>query len=193
MRAKASFAGKVWLSGLVVLTALALRVSAGEGQTGALGGLSATAPQSMPIVGVQKASPEPPPAASVSTAEVLKMANAGVSQEVIRSFIENARSASAPSPSDVIALKQHGLADEVTMALIKRSAETRAANAEAVSRFIGQLRGQNSGPAGRLDPESYEYFQHYYLFPRTLSSVYDRLYFGTPPSYRPWPPYGYGY
>jgi len=43
-----------------------------------------------------------------------------------------------------------------------------------------------------LDPESYDYFQYYYLYPRTLASVNERIY-----SSYPWvagyPGYAYGY
>jgi len=39
-----------------------------------------------------------------------------------------------------------------------------------------------------LDPDSYEYFQHYYLQPRALASAYERL-----APYYPYFPYPYGY
>lgn len=175
MRGSIHSAGGLWLSGLVVLSVLAVRVSAGEEPAGV--NVAPLTP-ARAVSGVQNARPES--ATAISAAEVLKMAQAGVSQEVIKSYVENAPVVQNPTPEEVIALKQQGVADEVTTALIKRSAETRAANAAMVSRFVGQLRSQG---AGHLDPESYEYFQHYYLFPRTLSSVYDRLGYYQPPNW----------
>ena len=45
---------------------------------------------------------------------------------------------------------------------------------------------------GGLDPESYEYFQYYYLYPRTLAAANQRLY--TPyPSLYGFGAYPYGF
>jgi hypothetical protein len=112
--------------------------------------------------------------------EVLKMVDAGISTDIIRMFIQNSTVACDHSADDIIALKQRGAPDEIAMALLKRSAELKA-QASPIS-----AGSPPAGPApaavsvtipnyGGIDPESYAYFYHYYLHPRTLASVYQRL------------------
>jgi hypothetical protein len=123
-------------------------------------------------------------------AGLVKMLNAGVSKEVVKSYIENSPMAWYPSPTDIIALKEQAVPDEIITAMLKRgagvkaTAERRRTNVTTVI----TLPNRRASPGG-LDPESYEYFQHYYLHPRTLESVYQRL--GR--YYPPYSPYGYPY
>jgi len=136
--------------------------------------------------------------------EMLKMLKAGVSKDVIKTYIETAQVVTPPTATEIVSLKEHGLPDDLTMALIKRGAElsaranqTAATNA-APAKVTGTTtlealaaavrRGQIN--SGRLDPESYDYFQYYYLYPRTLQSANERL-CGYPP-FAAYPPYGPG-
>ena len=132
----------------------------------------------MAAVPADKVAPQSQAPAVVNTAQVLKLAEAGVSPEVIKGYIESSASVSTPSAAELIALKEHKVPDEVTLALLKRSAETRAQttiSAATLARVLRSNGAANGGFAGGIDPESYAYFQHYYLYPRTLSWVYDQL------------------
>jgi hypothetical protein len=137
--------------------------------------------------------------------EILKMFQAGVSKDVIRTYIETAQAAAPLSATDIVTLKERGLPDELTTAWMKRSAElsARANETAATNAAPAKVTGTTSLEAlaaairrgqmnsGRLDPESYDYFQQYYLYPRTLQSANERLY-GYPP-FAAYPPYGPGY
>jgi hypothetical protein len=136
--------------------------------------------------------------------EVLKMLQAGVSKEVIKAYIETAQVASPLSAADIVTLKEHSLPDDLTVALIKRGAELTAQASQAgasnaappmvsgttsLDTLVAAIRrGQFS--SGQLDPEGYDYFRYYYLYPRTLASANERL-FSSPAS--PPPPYSRGY
>lgn len=121
--------------------------------------------------------------------EILKMAQAGVSAEVMKDFIENSNIPFNPSADEIIALKTQSVPDEVTRAMIKRGATLRppANHQSKPPAYSG------GGPnRAMLDPDSYEYFQYYYLYPRTLAAANQRLY-SYYPSYPGYSPYYYGY
>lgn len=139
---------------------------------------------------------------SAGVAELLKMLEAGVSSDVIKTYIENAGIAYEPTGTDLIALKQHGAPDDVATALLKKSGEAREKAAQARSSAVARAYAEGSMRRFSPDPESYEYFQHYYLYPRTLASAYERLgYYDAPYSYGIYPPpgarpyarFGFGY
>jgi len=113
------------------------------------------------------------------------MLDAKVSKQVIQSFIESVQTPSISGAADVIALKEHGADYKLITALLRRSAEARAqpqsgrppaANAPA---SVGTAPGVPAMSAP--DPDSYEFFQNYYLYPRTLGSMNERLGYVTVP------------
>lgn len=106
--------------------------------------------------------------------ELLKMVKAGVSAEVMVNYVENANIPYRLEPSDLIMLKEQGVPDAVTMAMLKRGAVIRT-QVEQVRADIAARNTGNNSRAG-LDPEGYDYFQYYYLYPRTLQSANQRLY-----------------
>jgi hypothetical protein len=116
---------------------------------------------------------------SAGVDEVLKMLQAGVSKDVIRMYIENSPIVYVLSPGDIIALKENAVPDDITTAMLKRGA--------LLMKQISQLKQHNGiAPpfysANRkplVDPESYEYFQYYYLLPRTLAATKQRLFYPT--------------
>jgi hypothetical protein len=126
---------------------------------------------------------------SAGVDEILQIVQGGVSTEVIKDFIENSRVPYNLSADDIIALKSHSVPDELTRAMIKRGATlmpaSRAGKAPAYS-------GSRARPAP-LDPDSYDYFQYYYLYPRTLAAANQRLYSSYPYSSFGYSPYSYGY
>lgn len=131
------------------------------------------------------------PAVSLSPGvrEILKMADAGVSTEVIKAYVESTPATYQPTDVDVIALKKHNVADEVVTLLLKRGAEAQAAVAQAKNDALTRVIVTRKLASGGFDPESYDYFQYYYLQPRAQASVYQRL---SPYYYPPLrTPYGY--
>jgi hypothetical protein len=173
---------------------VAILVVRAAAQDGAVGTQPAPVPTQRVLAGSDATKPTPTVAADTArdhspgaTAlapnglkEVLKMVDAGISKDIIRMFIQNSTVACDLSADDIIALKQRGVPDEIAMALLKRSAELKA-QASPIS-----AGSPPAGPAaaavsvtipnyGGIDPESYAYFYHYYLHPRTLASVYQRL------------------
>jgi len=148
----------------------------------------ASGPASTRFVAQERNTPRPAAAASGSgISEILKLLDAGVSQEVIKTYIENSPVAYQPSAADLIALKGRGVSDDITIALVKRGADLKAqaSQAEAASKsamvaaFLNRTRNND-----HLDPESYEYFQHYYLLPRTLAWANEQLGYYPSPYWR---------
>jgi hypothetical protein len=118
--------------------------------------------------------------------EILKMADAGISKEVIKVYVETAPLSYNPSAAEIIALKQHGIPDDITTAFLKRTAEVRPQNSQAKETRPPPASVVHHDNRSYLDPEGYDYFQYYYLYPRTLATAYERL--GPYPS-----PYSPGY
>lgn len=121
---------------------------------------------------------------SAPVLEILKMTKGGVSLEVIKSFVENSPTEFKPTAADLIALKKHGVPDEIALALLKQHAQANiqtgptSGNADLAMNNRGPVYQSPAVIAPRyptLDPESYDYFRYYYLHPRTLASVYQRL------------------
>ena len=127
---------------------------------------------------------------STGVDEVLKMMKAGVSTEVIKTYIENSEIAYNLSGADIIALKEHAVPDELATAMVKRGAALRGQGAQAGNLTLAAI--GNNRSYRPLDPESYDYFQYYYLYPRTLASANQRLYSVNPPSFG-YRPYSYGF
>jgi len=134
---------------------------------------------------------------SVGIDEILKMAQAGISKEVIKTYIENSPIPYNLSASDLIELKERGVTDDLTTALMKRGAVVRAQANQAAAPGSTEPRASASGASlgpdrrGHLDPEGYDYFWYYYLYPRTLASANQRFYSSDAPL--DFYPYAYGY
>ena len=126
---------------------------------------------------------------SAGIADLLKLADAKVAPEVIKAYIENAAIAYDPTVQDILSLKEHDVPDALITALIQRGAEVRS-QADRAATAQADLTATPNAPAPvitattalpvqpvyeGLDPESYDYFRYYYLYPRTLASVYQRL------------------
>jgi hypothetical protein len=117
------------------------------------------------------------------------MVQGGVSMEVIKDFIENSRVPYNLNADDIISLKSHSVPDDLTRAMIKRGAALMPASRPG----RGPADSGNRPRPAMLDPEGYDYFQYYYLYPRTLAAANQRLYSSYPSfGYSPYS-YGYGY
>jgi hypothetical protein len=108
---------------------------------------------------------------SVGVDDILKMVQAAVSTEVIKLFIENSPIAYDLSATDIVALKEKAVPDDITSSMINRGALLRNQARQANKVYSQSLNRRYNIP----DPESYAYFQQYYLFPRTLAAANQRL------------------
>jgi hypothetical protein len=189
--------GKLWTSAILMSASLALARAADDRQlqSPSVATVAADATQTNATAvgpGRERLAEESP---SSGVREILKMLDAGVSTEVVKAYVESAAISSKPTASDMILLKKRGVPDEITVALLKRSAgvspPVQQGNSQPVPNVVVLPRAPaNAAGSAYLDPESYEYFQYYYLYPRTLASAYDRL--GLYPWVSPWP-YSAGY
>ena len=207
---------RTWLVAGVLVALQGLSTPAQNGQTSTPSPLESAIPQSAsggsdkPATAQagQNQNSEPraktPTQYPASVDEILKMVQAGVSREVMKSYIETTPVAPHLSAADIVTLKEHGVPDEIMVALMKRGAELAAqakpvgASAEVPARVSGTislnelaavLRSSQLNP-GQLDPEGYDYFRYYYLFPRTLASANERILSSYPafPAYGPCSP-----
>ncbi len=140
-----------------------------------------------------------PQPAGVQTAvrELLEMSQGGVSTTVLKAYIENSTMLRPPSSADLIALKDHGISDDIATAFIKRAAElekSREATLAASSggpANAGGRPGSQTGVSqfpGGLDPESYDFWWYNYAYPRTLASANATLL----STIAPYTPFGFG-
>jgi len=130
-----------------------------------------------------------PASYSPGVSELLKMADAGVSGQVIKTYVECSTTAYHLTDVDVIALKKHNVSDEVVTLLLQRGAQARAAAAQARTEALARALSAKRTVSGGLDPESYEYFRYYYLQPRALAGSSQNFYTPYPASFG----YPYGY
>jgi hypothetical protein len=73
------------------------------------------------------------PAAGLSAgiADILKMVDAKVDPEVIKTYINNSPTAYNPSATEIIALKDRGVGSEILTAMLQHGAEVRAQSMRA--------------------------------------------------------------
>lgn len=136
---------------------------------------------------------------SFDVTEIVRMSEAGVDPEVIRTYAEKSTSLRNPTAEEIIYLHQHGISPQIATALIHRSAELSAQNASAnkvvpaqmvqpspptVVRDYLQVPAPSSGPVLN-DPVGYHYPTYNYGYPGYSYSYYTApLYYGY--SYRPY-------
>jgi hypothetical protein len=157
---------------------------------------------SMPFNVIAQDKPASSPAPAVSSPakysaiieHTIKLVKGGVSAELIKTYVDSWSTPYNLDASDIIALKENNVPDDITSAVVKRGAalnllarEYQVQTAQAAPALVAPALAI-SAPAPNyytLDPEGYDYFQYYYLYPRTLSFANDRLYshFGSSYSY----------
>lgn len=112
---------------------------------------------------------------SAGIQEIVNLADAGVSGDVIKAFIERSAVKYDPTAADLIALKKRGVGDEVLTALLKRSASPKTRSRPAGGAVAAPAIVRDFSTGGRLDPESYEFWYYHYAYPRALASSYQTL------------------
>jgi hypothetical protein len=65
------------------------------------------------------------PAVSISIAEIVKMHDTGVKEDVLKEYIKSSETIFQPRADDIIYLHDHGISSDVITAMIQRSAELR--------------------------------------------------------------------
>ena len=175
---------KLMVAGALFTLMMVMRVSAQTSQT------PAPAPAAAQAVESAK------PAANAGLADILKMIDSGVSPEVVKAYVENAPTPFDLTAADLITLKEHKVTDEITVALLKHSsaAANQAAPAPVTPAHTYVINTANTSVS---DPD-YQFFQHYYLMPRTQAYVNETLGYPAVPYGEGFAPaypmsYGYGY
>jgi hypothetical protein len=119
--------------------------------------------------------PDSAPKLSPGIEEILKLVRAGVSPEVIKSYIDSSPIAYHPSAEDLITLKQLGVSDEIATALLKHGADLRVQAAQrAADAAAAGLMPANRG-SSNFDPESYGFWWYHYAYPRALAHANQTL------------------
>lgn len=109
---------------------------------------------------------------SPSIDAILQMAEGGVSTNVIKSYVESSLIPFDPTPADLLALKKHGVSDEITMAIIQRGTQLR----EMTQKNLASAPAPTPPPASAgFDPEGYDFWWYHYAYPRTLASIDQRM------------------
>jgi len=155
----------------------------------------------------------PVPRFSPGIPEILKMIDAKVDIEVIKAYIKNSLVAYNPQPSEIIALKDRGVPNEVLTVLIQRGGELRAqapaqpARAPAIAPpydsgtpyVYGSQPGMpyetaypDYGYSYPSYPSLYSYYSYGYPYYGYSSWYWPSFYFGYYP-YHGYHHYGYGY
>ncbi len=168
------------LAGSIVLGSTAFRGLAQENST------SSTV-ESKPEPASTRAGAKPEPANAAAAAkprahtlpkgieEIVRMSEAGISNEVLKRYIENSGLAYEPTGADLIAMKQRGVPDEVTVVMLARSSAIRAEYEAARRRIAAPAIVRTLATDGQLDPESYEFFWFHHAYPRALAGSYQTL------------------
>ena len=90
-------------------------------------GIDTVAPPAPAVSQVAQVLQNPPAARfSAGSVDILKMVDAKVDPEVIKTFINNSPTAYNPSATEIIALKDHGVGSEILTAMLQHGAEVRA-------------------------------------------------------------------
>ena len=79
------------------------------------------------------------------------------------------------SATDIITLKEKGVADEVLSALLKRDADMKTSVAQSYATTAAPAIVRRLSTEGAIDPESYDFWFYHYAYPRALSESYRML------------------
>jgi hypothetical protein len=143
--------------------------------------LAATAEVSAPVQDAPKSAVRYPS----GVADVVKMLDAKVDEKVIKAYVQNSPVAYSLNADEIIALKRHGVPDDVVAAMLARGAEVRA-QAAKVSPAGGSPAASSAYPYAPAPASGYDYPYSYGTQP--VYSDYGPYY----PDYA-YPSYGYGW
>ena len=94
---------------------------------------------------------------SPGVADIVKMVDAKVDPEVVKTYIQNSPTAYNPSATEIIALKDHGVGSDILTAMLQHGAEVRTQAVRAAA-GAGNLPAPQA-PAGMANPyaPAYDY------------------------------------
>src|SRR5262249_34386762 len=143
---------------------------------------------------------------SPAVSDVVKMVDAKVDASVIKAYIQNSTTTFNPSASELIALKNHGVPDDVLTAMLERGAQVRTLIAQALQRppaAAPTYAMPTTAPAAAAPEPAYTsypvdygapYADYSYAYPASYSYPYSYWYsYGYPYYSYYWPYYGYSY
>ena len=138
-----------------------------------------------PVVQAAPAPETPPPARfSPGIQDILKMLDAKVDTDVIKVYVRNSMVPYNPNASEIIALKQRGVPDEILTALLQRGAEVR-------TQAVQSMQAMPPEQAPVAAPYNPPYDPYAYGYPDYGSPYYAGYpYYGYPYNYS-WYSYGY--
>lgn len=134
--------------------------------------------------------------------EVVHLLKSGVSKDVVRAYVEHSPLNYHLSAADLITLKEQGVPDDITTAMLKRSEQLRPTSEPTQRGLVRRSPPQPVAPnqfsgARGLDPESYDFWWYHYAYPRALASANQWMasapfafqpYYGAPYPFMPQPP-----
>ena len=123
---------------------------------------------------------------SPGVADVVKLVDAKVDTEVIKTYVKTSPTAYNPSATEIIALKDRGVAPEILTALLQHGAEVRAQSMQAAQAASGTVAPQTYPDAANPYPPAppYDY---------TTQPVYPNYGYSYPADSSVYPGYNYGY
>lgn len=127
---------------------------------------------------------------SPAVSDVVKMVDAKVDPTVIKAFVQNATTTFNPSANDLIALKNHGVPDEILTAMLERGAQVRTQIAQALQKAPAATPSYTAPPMA--PPVAAEPAPTYASYPADYAPYSDYSY-GYPAAYSYPYSYGYGY
>ncbi len=110
---------------------LKVRLMVGVLVAAALGSGTLASSAQVATSGPEQTAPAAPANYSPGIRDVLKLADAKVDTDVIKTYVRNSTVAYNPSATEIIALKEHGLSGDVITALLQRGGELRAGAARS--------------------------------------------------------------
>jgi hypothetical protein len=126
--------------------------------------------------------------------EVAKMAESGVSAEVLLQFVETSATVARPTGPDIIAMKNRGVPDPVIVTMMHRGAQEASRPNPSRDSIAAPAIVRTLATDGQLDPESYEFFWYHHAYPRALQNSYEALSqyhpYTRPDAAVPFPTYG---
>jgi hypothetical protein len=135
--------------------------------------------------GVAAAQTAPAARYSPGVADIVKLVDAKVDAEVIKTYVRNSPTAYNPSATEIIALKDRGVGPEILTAMLQRGAEARAQSMRAAQAASGTVAPQTyPGAANPYAPApAYDY---------TTQPVYPNYAYSYPADSYAYPGYSYG-
>lgn len=125
--------------------------------------------------------------------DVVKMVDGGVGNDVIKTYIGNSQSAYRPTASEIIALKDRGVSQDIIVAMLKRDGELRTQAAQTAQAY--QTSVNAAAPPVAASPSvavpAYDYGAQPVVYP--VYSSYPVYVYNSYPDYSYWGGVGYAW